>query len=257
MFYQHKHLGTPDYLKKESGENFSFPHHLHQCFELIIIQEGEMEITVDKNTYNLQKNQCVLVFPNQIHSLASKKSKHVLFVFSPKIVQAFFTKKIELIPENNKFILDDYLLDKLLGLSESSSTVETKGLLYTVCAEFDKCQTYMNKNSDSKLLSKIFSFVDANHSGDCSLKSLARFLGYDYAYISRFFKEATGISYNDYINMYRLNNAGYIFSNSAISILECSIACGYKSLRSFNRNFKEYYGISPKEYKRQNNLKYK
>ncbi len=259
MFYEHLHLGTPDYFKKEQGKNFSFPLHLHQCFELIVVQSGKMDITVDKKTYSLKKNECILIFPNQIHSLTSERSTHTLFIFSSKLVQAYSAKKTGLVPTDNRLTLDRYLLNKLCDLSFDSTSFELKGFLYTVCAEFDKICHYENKSSDSNLLAKIFSFVDNNYSADCTLKDLSHFLGYDYAYLSRFFKEATGISYNNYTNTYRLNNAGYLLENTDISVLECSIECGYKSLRSFNRNFKQFYGISPSEYRQkekpfQNNM---
>ncbi len=249
MFYEHIHLGTPDYFKKEHGENFSFPLHLHQCFELIIIQSGEMNISIDKKEYRLKKNECIMIFPNQIHSLSSENSKHLLLIFSPKLVQAYYAKKAGLIPKDNRLFLDDYLINKLFTISPKDSSFQLKGLLYSICAEFDKVCHYESKPSDNNLLTKIFSFVDNNFNDNCDLKSLSRHVGYDYVYISRFFKKATGISYNTYINSYRLNNAGYLLSNSKISILECALECGYKSLRSFNRNFKQFYGNSPSEYR--------
>ncbi len=249
MFYEHIHSGNPDYFKKEQGENFSFPLHLHQCFELIIIQNGEMDITIDKKTYRLKRNECILIFPNQIHSLTSEKSEHTLFIFSPKLVQAYYTKKSGLVPTENRLFLDSYLIKRLDALNHNSASFTLKGCLYTVCSEFDKMRGYEKKSSDSDLLPKIFSFVDNNYADNCTLKNLSRFLGYDYAYISRFFKESTGISYNSYINSYRLSNAGYLLENTSMSVLECAIECGYKSLRSFNRNFKQFYGISPREFR--------
>ena len=57
------------------------------------------------------------------------------------------------------------------------------------------------------------------------------------------------MSYNSYVNVCRLNNAGYLLKNFDLSILECAIESGYKSLRSFNRNFKEYFGMTPIEYR--------
>ena len=77
MFYQYNHLGSPDYLKIEKNENFSFPSHLHQCFEIIITLSGEMHITIDNQEYTLKKGEAALVFPNQIHELKSQKSEHI------------------------------------------------------------------------------------------------------------------------------------------------------------------------------------
>ena len=84
MFYELKHLGSPHYLKVEKGENFSFPMHLHQCFEVIVVLSGEMQIAVDNKSYRLKEREALLIFPNQIHSLQSTQSNHVLCIFSLK-----------------------------------------------------------------------------------------------------------------------------------------------------------------------------
>ena len=51
MFYQLEHIGTVNYFKKEVGENFNYPLHLHQSFELIYLDEGEMTVTVNNTPY--------------------------------------------------------------------------------------------------------------------------------------------------------------------------------------------------------------
>ena len=130
MFYQYNHLGSADYLKIEKNENFSFPPHLHQCFEIIIILSGQMKITVDGKQFVLEKNDAMLIFPNQIHELESTESEHVLCIFSPRLVQAYSAKITDKIPINNKFFCfgsvillqnasDIFFISKSLAISSS------------------------------------------------------------------------------------------------------------------------------------------
>lgn len=251
MFYEFNHLGSPDYLKVEQGVDFNFPPHLHQCFEIIIILSGEMEISVDGKDFLLSKNEALLIFPNQIHSLKSTNSEHVLCIFSPRLVQAYTTGVSGKVPVNNKFSPDEYLIRNIEKLDSDSTTAEKKGILYSLCGQFDKGVEYEKKQKDTdKLLFKIFSFVEEEFSGECSLIKLAENIGYDYSYLSRFFKKSVGISFNSYVNYYRLSNACYIMENSDLSILQCALDSGFVSLRSFNRNFKTYFKITPTEYKK-------
>ena len=46
-----------------------------------------------------------------------------------------------------------------------------------------------------------------------------------------------------------LDNYSNLLANSDYSILQCALESGYKSVRSFNRNFKNILGITPIEYK--------
>ena len=141
-------------------------------------------------------------------------------------------------------------------MEADSSVIEKKGVLYSLCGQFDKNAAYIPRQSDNqKLLHKIFSFVEREFKGDCTLKKLAETTAYEYSYLSRTFRKTVGISFNTYVNHYRLSHACYLMENSDASILQCSLDSGYTSLRSFNRNFKEHFGITPAEF-RKNRMKY-
>ena len=255
MFYQEYGTNSSDYFKKETGIDFSFPQHLHPCLEVIILLDGEMRVNVDNSSYLLHKNDAVFIFPNQLHSLESSNSRHMLFLFSTNIVKAYSTKNQGLIPINSMFTLDDYMVNALNNLNENSSKFEIKGALYTICGIFDRKTSYQSAYDDkNNLLVKIFRFVEQNYSRDCSLEHLSKDTGYEYTYLSRIFKRFTGIPYNEYVNMLRINYAGYLLHNTGLSMLECAMECGYNSLRTFNRNFKAAYGMTPNEYRKKTQL---
>lgn len=251
MLYQYEHFGKNEYFCKETGVDFSFPPHIHSSFELIIILSGSMDITIDNREYTLSRNEAVLIFPHQVHSLKSEKSQHMLYIFSPDITKAFSAKVISKIPLSNKFKLDDYLLTALHNLNENCSIIKKKGSLYSICARFDEDAQYVDHAKyNSKLLLRIFEFIELEYSKDCTLNKLAAVLTYDTAYLSRFFKRSVGISYTEYVNQYRISIACEMLTNTDCSILQCALDCGYASLRSFNRVFHSVLSISPSEYKK-------
>lgn len=250
MFYQLHHIGSSEYIKKEYDEDFSYPLHMHTCFELVIILEGKMDISVNDEVYSVSRGEAVLIFPNQLHSFSSSESKHLLFIFSPKIVQSFAAKYTGKLPISSKFKLAENFISQLWELTPSDSIIEIKGLFYSICARFEKNAEFKDfYQGNNNLLMQIFSFVDKNFQSECALCDVARAIGYDHAYISRYFKKMTNMSYNGYVNVCRLNHASFLLKNTDLSILECSVECGYKSLRSFNRNFKEYFSKTPQEYR--------
>lgn len=251
MFYQFNHLGSPDYLKIEKGTDFCFPPHLHQCYEIIVILDGEMRITVDEREFWLQAGQSMLIFPNQIHSLHSEHSRHLLGIFSPRLVQAYSSRVSGRIPEDNRFTPDGYLVQALERLDQAG-TVEKKGVLYSLCGQFHRAAQYQPRNIDNhNLLYRIFSFVEEAFAEECTLAELAATVGYDYSYLSRFFKKTVGLSFNAYVNHYRLSHACYLMENSDRSILQCALESGFSSVRSFNRNFKEQFGVTPAQYRKE------
>ena len=250
MFYQYEHIGTTDYFKREEHIDFSYPTHLHRCYELIALTEGEMSVTADGKEHVLHAGDMILIFPNQLHSLLSSSSRCVLFIFSPKLINSFSTKYADSLPTCPCFRLSDAIESELLSLSEGDSLIALKAALYTAMAQLERTSSFdIAPTVREGLLVKIFNYVDTGFRGDCSLPAIAHALGYDTAYLSRYFKRASGIPYVEYVNTVRLNHAGHLLTSTELSVLECARDSGYKSLRTFNRNFKSYFGLTPVEYR--------
>lgn len=252
MFYEWKHPLSADYFKVETGMDFAFPSHLHHCFEILAVTEGGMTAEADGRQYDLIAGDALLFFPNQIHFMHTPEhSRHVLCLFSPNLVSAYAEKTAARIPQSNLFRPAPFYIDTLQQCTEKSSILEIKGLLYSLCGAFDGGAEYREAQTGSKeLLHTIFKFIELHYSASCTLADLSRHTGYDYAYLSRYFKKTVGISYNDYVNRYRISRACYLLQNSGMTVLEIAGECGFNSLRSLNRNFKEQLGIPPAAYRR-------
>lgn len=251
MFYESKHSLGENLIKFENNENFSFPPHLHSSFELIVVKDGSMEITVDKKQYTVSQGNALLIFPNQVHALKTPEcSSHFLCIFSEKLVQAYshiFNSKR---PKNHMFKLDELYCSMLENLRVSDDLLRIKGVLYCLCSAFNEKAEYVEKHTDKDdLLFTIFKFVEANYNKDSSLDSLSKETSYHSVYLSRYFKKCTGITYTDYVNRYRVNEAGYILKNTDRTVLQTAYDCGFDSLRSFNRNFKLVTGMTPSKYR--------
>ncbi len=251
MFYQNQHFGISEYFCKERGENFSFPAHIHHSFEFITILDGAMEITVENDVYTLNQGEGVIIFPEQVHSLKSEKSKHLLIIFSADIISAYYSKHSSEIPKSSKIVVPEYILSQISELEKTSSIVKTKAALYSVISILDESTEYVNRKSvENGLLRTIFDFVENNFEKDCTLEKLSRVTGYNRSYLSRYFSRSTNMSFISFVNRRRISKACYILKNTSKSVIECSYDCGYTSLRSFNRNFKLYIGVSPNDYRK-------
>ena len=253
MFYQGQHFGISEYFCREMGENFSFPAHMHHSYEFITLLEGEMNVVIGEMTYELTAGEGVLIFPEEIHSLKSERSRHLLVIFSSDIVSAYHSRHPSELPKNRKITLPEHLTRELSALDESSSVIRIKGALYTLCAILDGTTEYEKRQcKDNGLLRVIFEFVEQNYAVECTLSALGKALGYNSAYLSRYFVNTTGMSFTAYVNRYKIGRACYLLRNSQKSVLECAYESGYRSLRNFNRNFKAIIGASPVRYRTDN-----
>ena len=250
MFYQLNHPATADHFAVEQGINFSFPAHMHPCFEFILSTSGVMEVVIDGATYRIGAGEAVLVFPDQIHSLVASENQHILLIFSPFLVQFYYNRVKKHAPKSNFFKPSEEVLHQLRHI-DGESVLAKKGFLYLLCDAFDSGAEYIEKKDkkDADLLGKTFLYIEEHFKEDCSLQKLSQRLRYNSSYLSRAFAKAVGIRFHEYLNIYRLNHACHLLETTDQSILSCALDSGFQTLSSFNRNFKKAFDLSPSEYR--------
>ena len=71
-------------------QKYSYPLHIHQFAELMLIINGGMEIIVNGRLETFRSGQIALVFPFQVHRYHSLGTcKFAIFTFSPSIISDF------------------------------------------------------------------------------------------------------------------------------------------------------------------------
>jgi len=91
---------------------------------------------------------------------------------------------------------------------------------------------------------------------DCNLKysDLAAKLGISVRHLSRVLNEELGISFNDFVNAYRIKEVQAQLlnqENGEHTLLAIALEAGFNSKTSFNRIFKDHTGMTPTEFVRQ------
>ena len=84
---------------------------------------------------------------------------------------------------------------------------------------------------------------------EITLKRISDSLGYSEFYVSRRFKEISGMQFRDYLRYRRLAFALKDVRDTDKSLLDIALDYGFSSHEAFTRAFKEAYGIAPSEYR--------
>lgn len=228
-------------------KNYHFPLHFHRAYELIYVNDGQLAVSVDQKEYVLKKKDLAFVFSNQMHEFRTiDYSEITILLFSPELIGDFYMNYKGFIPEDN--ILH---LERELDLDKLDSVYRQKSLLYDLCADLAGRKSFVpvKQSPQTKVLYKILLYVEKNYSQECTLKTVARHLQYDYPYISKLFVRLMNMSFTDYLNHYRISQACYMLRNLPSSVGEVAMDCGYSNLRTFHRNFRRITGHSPMEYR--------
>lgn len=83
-----------------------------------------------------------------------------------------------------------------------------------------------------------------------TLHGLSKYLGYSESYVSRKFREVSGMLLRDYLRLRRLAFALREVRDTNRGLLDIALGCGFSSNEAFTRAFREAYGISPSGYRK-------
>jgi two-component system response regulator YesN len=123
-------------------------------------------------------------------------------------------------------------------------TVQTAFL--EVTQHFAEMKNSRNVEAGKELLTYVDEhFTDPN----LSLEVVSDQFQLSMKYLSRFFKEQTGVTFSEYLNENRMKKARDLLQHTDSSVNDISLSTGYYSSNTFCRAFKRYHGLSPTQYR--------
>lgn len=251
--------------------------HFHNEYEIYYLLEGEIYYFIDNQTYYVKKGSMIFINRNQIHkTAAAKKYYHdrilihlseeemgPLFELMSDIdIDTFFLKYngvLELNDTGQKYI-ESLLMEVMEEMKKKHTSYEF--LIKTKLAELlifaIRCKNGENKTLEvetvktekHKKIHEIAEFIAENCSDKISLDELSKHFFVSKCYLSRIYKEVTGFTVNEYINIVRIKKAQSLLENTDHTITEISEMVGYDSITYFEKVFKKYIEKSPLKYRK-------
>lgn len=227
--------------------------HFHKNYELIYVVKGDVDCTVNNLPFSLHKGDFGLCLPYAVHSIQPKSgAKYWVMVFSEDFIHTFGKQTSRKKASSFTFTCDDsvkeFLLHNLI-YSNDTSIYLLKSCLYAVCNEFKKSVS-LEENKETQNIDIICSYMDQKHTENISLKDLSQLLGYDYHYVSRYFRSTFNMSFTEFLNTYRIQTALSLLEEDGKKMVNVAYESGFKSVRNFNYSFRKAMGMSPLEYKK-------
>lgn len=247
-------------------------------YELIYIADGKLVLNYNGTDYSCHKGQFLLICPGISHSFlnmdtdVSQPHIHFDITYLPdsKQVPVCFKDLEDLTDEEKKKIrrniFEHYPQKPFVTFSDTEtvlhlfykivtqpkpSSLAQKGLLIELLdmlvtdnfpGLFEESRNALN--SIEKLVKD---YLDAGQGGSSSLDDIARQFNYSKYYLARRFKKRYGISLMLYRNHRRMQLAKTLLLTENVSAV--SEKLGFSSIYVFSRAFKNYFGVSPTDFK--------
>ena len=113
----------------------------------------------------------------------------------------------------------------------------------------DKVKQVKLKSADEKLIERIIHVINENiNNPELNVEMIADKIGISRVHLYRKLKKLTSQSARDFIKNIRLKQAARLLASKEYQISDVAYATGFSNSSTFSRNFKELYGLSPKEF---------
>ena len=101
----------------------------------------------------------------------------------------------------------------------------------------------------SQAVRRAVDYMEKNYASPIALTDVAAHVGLSSEYLSRLFKEDTGVKFVVYLNNLRLRHALSLLENTSLKVYEVAERVGYSNLSYFSTVFKKNFGQNPFEFK--------
>ena len=253
--------------------------HFHDEYEVYYLVEGERYYFIEQQTYLVKKGSLVFVNRGQIHKTGLAGTSYhdrILIELKEEPFSSFFSSMGDLslrdffsshsgvleLEEKDQRPIERLLIsiateiqNKPIGYELSVMMKLSKLLIFALRCKADtntlKPATTAT-TAKHKKVDEVAAYIVKNCTNTTSLDSLAKHFFVSKCYLSRIFKEVTGFTVNEYINIHRVQRAQHLLLYSEYNISEISDQLGFDSITYFEKVFKKYTETSPLKYRKQN-----
>lgn len=100
----------------------------------------------------------------------------------------------------------------------------------------------------SVLIRQVLAFVEQSYASDISLESCAAMVDSSYTYLSKKFRQETGLRFVEYLNRIRVRKAKSLLIRGELPMRQIAEQSGFPNYNYFFKVFREVEGMSPSEF---------
>lgn len=239
--------------------------HFHNDkYEIYYLVKGEIDYFISEKNYNVYEGDIVIIPPNTLHKTIPKNDqirKRILLFINDSYLKGFDSRDVSLwrevsILHSNK---DDRIGVIFQELLEEYKNKRNTALLKALTCELvillqrekEKKDKAIKDSAPSKLISEIIAYINSNYHNKVTLEETAKLFFTNPSYLSRIFKDCTGISFSDFLTNFRIKKALELLLETEQNITQIAFDVGFNSTNHFCKVFKTVMKTSPLQYKKQ------
>lgn len=255
-----------------AGESQTKPLHrlgpkVYDFYLMHIVLEGCGVFNCDGNSHSLHAGHTFLIEPEQLISYESDSEspwRYRWVAFNGNhaaelVAAAGFTadQQIVFCPDGEQ--AEDYYkqIYETFRSGSASAHLRAAGYLHLLMAEYKSVLFDLSSESlrtaqgeSDLLLQQVVHYLSNQYAHPVSIEQMAESLGYNRAYLSRLFKQRTGVSPVTFLLKLRIDKARHMLrERPELTIEQVAASVGLQDALYFSKQFRKLHGQSPSSYR--------
>lgn len=265
-------------LKKRSDSPDLYAH-FHDYVELLYLYDGKLRVWLNGKEYAFNEGELIIINSKESHRLesAAPESRYYVIKFNPEILWASNGSAKEtryVLPFLNsssthpRVFPASFVSEAGIGalVADAVSAWKNRPVGYELLLRGDVLKIFghvvgclsdlgveikytVGSGSLYGIMDNIIDYVNKNFTS-CDERELAKRYKVSYSYFSRTFKQMMNMSFKEYINYLRINEAQRLLLTTGKSITDISMEMGFSSPSHFINVFRRHMGRAPKQYRK-------
>ncbi len=150
-----------------------------------------------------------------------------------------------------KRIEEAYFQTRVVSKRQYESIIRLLAIFAQHLAALSNQLMVREEKAESPMIGRARGYIAEHQSEELSLKEVARAVNTSAFYFCKMFKQATGLTFTDYLARVRVEKVKNLLLNPHKRVSEAAFEAGFQSLSQFNRVFKKIEGMSPSDFRDQ------
>ncbi|WP_337100993.1 AraC family transcriptional regulator [Paenibacillus sp. YIM B09110] len=256
-----------------AGESQTKPSHrlgpkVYDFYLMHIVLEGEGVFQLEGKRHSLAAGDTFLIEPKQLISYESDSSnpwRYRWVAFSGEhaaelVAAAGFQADQQVIgmAKWKRAALLFRRIYQTFKVGGADAQLSATGHLHLLLAEYMKALHAAGGDDSVRtahgqgdlLLQQMIHYLSSQYTHPVSIEQMAESLGYNRAYLSRFFKQRTGVSPVTFLLKLRIDKARHMLrERPELTVEQISASVGLQDALYFSKQFRKLYGQSPTAYR--------
>ncbi|MDB5083371.1 MAG: transcriptional regulator, AraC family [Bacilli bacterium] len=261
---------------KRIGEHSMPGAHFHPCYEIYYLLAGERYYFINDKLYHIRKGDMVLIDKNVVHKTSGinlPDHERIMINFKDEFycaaclpVNLDLLRPFQNVVQVIRFQADQqWVVESLLYKLAQEVTEQAVGFESYIRYVLGELLIYISRQLDTNAavgtesntpqhqkVNEIVKYINENYMNPLSLSTLSGQFFVSTYHISHVFRDVTGITFIDYVNIARIKAACSLLKGTDSKIIEIAEQVGFSNVVHFGRTFKKYMQETPLAYRKKN-----